>query len=37
VYMLTSYLIGIFQQLWINHLDRKHNGPQISNPAPSKA
>ena len=36
VYMLTSYLIGIFQQLWINHLDRKHNGPQLSNPAPSK-
>ena len=36
VYMLTSYLIGIFQQLWINHLDRKHNGPQISNPAPAK-
>jgi YidC/Oxa1 family membrane protein insertase len=36
VYMLTSYLIGILQQLWINHLDRKHNGPQISNPAPAK-
>jgi len=36
VYMLTSYLIGIFQQLWINHLDRKHNGPQITSPAPAK-
>jgi len=36
VYMLTSYLIGIFQQLWINHLDRKHNGPQISSPASAK-
>jgi YidC/Oxa1 family membrane protein insertase len=23
LYMLTSYLIGILQQLWINHLDRK--------------
>ena len=23
VYMLTSYLIGIVQQLYVNHLDRK--------------
>ncbi|HXT97801.1 MAG TPA: membrane protein insertase YidC [Polyangia bacterium] len=23
IYMLTSYLIGILQQLWVNHLDRK--------------
>ena len=23
VYMLTSYLIGILQQLYVNHLDRK--------------
>ena len=23
LYMLTSYLIGIIQQLYINHLDRK--------------
>jgi YidC/Oxa1 family membrane protein insertase len=23
IYMLTSYLIGIVQQLYINHLDRK--------------
>jgi YidC/Oxa1 family membrane protein insertase len=23
LYMLTSYLIGILQQLWVNHLDRK--------------
>ena len=29
VYMLTSYLIGILQQLWINHLDRKANGPAV--------
>jgi YidC/Oxa1 family membrane protein insertase len=29
VYMLTSYLIGILQQLWINHLDRKANGPTV--------
>ena len=34
VYMLTSYLIGILQQLWINHLDRKANAPA---PAPSGA
>jgi YidC/Oxa1 family membrane protein insertase len=27
VYMLTSYLIGILQQLWINHLDRRANAP----------
>ena len=30
VYMLTSYLIGILQQLWINHLDRKQNGPVLA-------
>jgi YidC/Oxa1 family membrane protein insertase len=29
VYMLTSYLIGIFQQLWINRVDRKQNGPVL--------
>lgn len=23
IYMLTSYLIGILQQLYVNHLDRK--------------
>jgi membrane protein insertase Oxa1/YidC/SpoIIIJ len=23
LYMLTSYLIGILQQLYVNHLDRK--------------
>jgi membrane protein insertase Oxa1/YidC/SpoIIIJ len=23
VYMLTSYLFGIVQQLYVNHLDRK--------------
>ena len=34
VYMLTSYLIGILQQLWVNHLDRKANGPA---PVPAKA
>jgi YidC/Oxa1 family membrane protein insertase len=34
VYMLTSYLIGIVQQLWINHLDRKANAPA---PAPERA
>jgi YidC/Oxa1 family membrane protein insertase len=33
VYMLTSYLIGILQQLWINHLDRKANAPA---PAPAR-
>ena len=33
VYMLTSYLIGILQQLWINHLDRKANAPAL---APSR-
>jgi YidC/Oxa1 family membrane protein insertase len=27
VYMLTSYLIGILQQVWINHIDRKANAP----------
>ena len=27
VYMLTSYLIGILQQLFVNRLDRKVNGP----------
>jgi YidC/Oxa1 family membrane protein insertase len=27
VYMLTSYLIGILQQLWVNHLDRKASPP----------
>jgi YidC/Oxa1 family membrane protein insertase len=32
VYMLTSYLIGILQQLWINHLDRRANAPA---PAPA--
>ena len=26
VYMLTSYLIGILQQLWVNHQDRKAHG-----------
>src|SRR6185295_3051210 len=31
VYMLTSYLIGILQQLWVNHVDRKANPPA---PAP---
>ncbi|MES1204314.1 MAG: membrane protein insertase YidC [Pseudomonadota bacterium] len=25
VYMLTSYLIGILQQLWVNHLDKRAN------------
>lgn len=34
VYMLTSYLIGILQQLWINHLDRKASAPA---PAPGRA
>ncbi|MEO8213147.1 MAG: membrane protein insertase YidC [Myxococcales bacterium] len=34
VYMLTSYLIGIVQQLWINHLDHKANAPA---PAPGRA
>jgi YidC/Oxa1 family membrane protein insertase len=34
VYMLTSYLIGILHQLWVNHLDRKDNGPIESVPAP---
>ena len=34
VYMLTSYLIGILQQLWVNHLDRKANAPA---PAPGRA
>lgn len=29
VYMLTSYLIGILQQLWVNRLDRKANGPTV--------
>ena len=33
VYMLTSYLIGIVQQLWINHLDSKANAPA---PAPAR-
>src|SRR5213076_1341940 len=27
IYMLTSYLIGIAQQLWVNRLDRRVNGP----------
>ncbi len=27
VYTLTSYLIGILQQLWVNHLDRRANPP----------
>jgi len=27
VYMLTSYLLGILQQLWVNRLDRRVNGP----------
>jgi YidC/Oxa1 family membrane protein insertase len=26
IYMLTSYLIGILQQLYVNHLDRKAGG-----------
>ena len=26
IYTLTSYLIGILQQLYINHLDRKATG-----------
>jgi YidC/Oxa1 family membrane protein insertase len=30
VYMLTSYSIGIVQQLWINHLDRKANAPALA-------
>ncbi|MBC8133185.1 MAG: membrane protein insertase YidC, partial [Deltaproteobacteria bacterium] len=34
VYMLTSYLIGILQQLWVNHLDRKAHEPA---PAPGRA
>jgi YidC/Oxa1 family membrane protein insertase len=34
VYMLTSYLIGILQQLWVNHLDRKANAPA---PAPGRS
>jgi membrane protein insertase Oxa1/YidC/SpoIIIJ len=34
VYMLTSYLIGILQQLLVNHLDRKANAPA---PAPSRS
>jgi YidC/Oxa1 family membrane protein insertase len=29
VYMLTSYLIGILQQLWVNHLDRKASAPAV--------
>jgi YidC/Oxa1 family membrane protein insertase len=27
VYMLTSYLIGILQQLYVNHVDRKSHAP----------
>lgn len=27
IYMLTSYLIGIGQQLWVNRIDRKVHGP----------
>jgi len=30
VYMLTSYSIGIVQQLWINHLDRKASAPALA-------
>jgi YidC/Oxa1 family membrane protein insertase len=30
VYMVTSYLIGILQQVWINRLDRKQNGPALA-------
>jgi YidC/Oxa1 family membrane protein insertase len=30
VYMLTSYTIGILQQLWINHLDKKANTPALA-------
>jgi YidC/Oxa1 family membrane protein insertase len=26
IYMLTSYLIGILQQLWVNYLDRRASG-----------
>jgi membrane protein insertase Oxa1/YidC/SpoIIIJ len=26
LYMLTSYLIGILQQLYVNHVDRKSAG-----------
>jgi len=33
VYMLTSYMIGILQQLWVNHLDRKAHGTAV----PAKA
>jgi len=36
VYMLTSYLIGILHQLWVNHLDRKENGPVESAVAPAE-
>ena len=29
IYTLTSYLIGILQQLYINHLDRKLHGAPV--------
>jgi YidC/Oxa1 family membrane protein insertase len=29
VYTLTSYLLGILQQLYINHLDRKISGTPV--------
>jgi len=29
VYTLTSYLLGILQQLYINHLDRKVSGTAV--------
>jgi YidC/Oxa1 family membrane protein insertase len=30
IYTLTSYMLGILQQLWINHVDRKRNGPPLA-------
>jgi membrane protein insertase Oxa1/YidC/SpoIIIJ len=35
IYTLTSYLIGILQQLFVNYLDRKHNPPPPSEKAKS--
>lgn len=30
IYTLTSYLIGILHQLWVNRLDRRDNGPLVA-------
>ena len=35
IYTLTSYLIGILQQLFVNYLDRKHNPPPATEKAKS--